>query len=68
MGYVLDAPLTGAGGISASGNGRDAIQDGGRKRKCPLPLLGGHQTRSLYYLQVNIFQLFGHKKVNKVKI
>ena len=41
MGYVLDAPLTGAGGISASGNGRDAIQDGGRKRKCPLPLLGG---------------------------
>ena len=51
MGYVLDAPLTGAGGISASGNGRDAIQDGGRKRKCPLPLLGGHQTRSLYYFQ-----------------
>ena len=55
MGYVLDAPLTGAGGISASGNGRDAIQDGGRKRKCPLPLLGEHQTRSLYYLYALVY-------------
>ena len=58
MGYVLDAPLTGAGGISASGNGRDAIQDGGRKRKWPLPLLGGHQTHSLYYSARAVHGLF----------
>ena len=35
----LRCSTTGAGAISASGNGRDAIQNGGRKRKFRLRLL-----------------------------
>ena len=57
-GMCLWRPITGAGAISASGNGRDVIQDGGWKRKWPCPFYG---VLSLYtaldVLRIALFQV-----------
>ena len=47
-------PYQGAGAISASGNGRDVIQDGGRKRKLHLHLDGVSKGLSILLMFMEI--------------